>query len=168
MSYMSKMELKVLFKKIQKDDEKEVLEFHVQGNELKHSEQLVTLAGNLAVLEVEGSEAGQLSAEFKSIQRDSKKTVLKFNVKGDSENKVLQLYKFAGSSVTLFLEPSQLSIEEFEETAEHEGIDYSVGNDGTVEVAEGQVSMDDIPNVEDDDVSFDHPDIRLDDDEVLN
>lgn len=162
------MEVKVLFKKIQKDDKKEVLEFH-KGDGLEHSDELVTLAGNIAVLEVEGSEAGQLSAEFKSIQRDSKKTVLKFNVKGDNENKVLQLYKFAGSTVTLFLEPSQLSIEEFEEGAEdHQGIDYSVGSDETVEVAEGQVSMDDIPNVEDDDVSFDHPDIQFDDDEVLN
>ncbi|MCG3418982.1 hypothetical protein [Oceanobacillus jordanicus] len=166
---MSKMEVKVLFKKIQKDDKKEVLEFHIQGGGLEHSDELVTLAGNIAVLEVEGSEAGQLSTEFKSIQRDSKKTVLKFNVKGDNENKVLQLYKFAGSTVTLFLEPSQLSIEEFEEGAEdHQGIDYSVGSDETVEVAEGQVSMDDIPNVEDDDVSFDHPDIQFDDDEVLN
>ncbi|APC48971.1 hypothetical protein BME96_12555 [Virgibacillus halodenitrificans] len=152
------MKLNVLFKKIQKDDKKEVLEFHVQGDELEHSDELVQLAGNIAVLEVENSEAGQLTAEFKSIQRDSKKTVLKFNVKGDSEDKVLKLYTFAGRSVVLFLEPSQMSIEEFEEATDHEGISYEVNKDGTVEV-EGQLSADDLPTGEPDDVNFDDPDI---------
>ncbi|EQB35031.1 hypothetical protein M948_18170 [Virgibacillus sp. CM-4] len=157
---MSKIDLNVLFKKIQKDDKKEVLEFHVQGDELQHSDELVLLAGNIAILEVGGSEAGQLTAEFKSIQRDSKKTVLKFNVKGDSEDKVLQLYAFAGRSVVLYLEPSQMTIEEFEEAAEeHEGIDYSVQKDGTVEVAEGQMSVEDIPAGEPDNVNFDDDDL---------
>ena len=145
---MSKIELTVLFKKIQKDDKKEVLEFHVQGDELDYSEELVQLAGNIAVLEVKNSEAGKLPAEFKSIQRDSKKTVLKFNVRGDSDKKVINLYPYAGSNVTLFLEASQMSLEEFDE--KHEGIEYSVEKDGTVSVPDGQLDMEDISEPSDD------------------
>lgn len=157
---MSKIELSVLFKKVQKDDKKEVLEFHVQGDELEHSDELVQLAGNIAVLEVKNSETDPLTAEFKSIQRDSKKTALKFNVRGDSEDRVIKLYSLAGSNVTLFLEPSQMSIEEFQDAAEaHEGIDYSVDKGGTVEVVDGQLSLDDIPSGEPDDVNFDDDDL---------
>ena len=139
---MSKIELTVLFKKIQKDDKKEVLEFHVQGDELNHSDDLVQLAGSIAILEVKNSEAGKLPVEFKSIQRDSKKTTLKFNVRGDSDKKVIKLYPFAGRNVTLFLEASQISLEEFEEQGE--GIEYNIDGDGTVEVSDGQINMDEI------------------------
>lgn len=155
---MSKVELNVLFKKIQKDDKKEVLEFHVQGDELPNSQELVNMAGGIAVLDVHGSEAGEFPAEFKSIQRDSKKTTLKFNIKGDSEEKIIKLYPYAGRSVTLYLEPSQMSIEEFEEREPHEGIPYSVDQDGTATV-DGQLSTEDIPTGEPDDVNFDDPDI---------
>ena len=139
---MSKIELSVLFKKIQKDDKKEVLEFHVQGDELNHSDELVQLAGNIAILEVKNSEAGKLPTEFTSIQRDSKKTVLKFNVRGDSDKQVIKLYPFAGRNVTLFLEASQMSIEEFEE--QHEGVEYNINGDGTVNVTNGQMNMDEL------------------------
>ncbi|KNE19695.1 hypothetical protein [Virgibacillus pantothenticus] len=154
---MSKINLSVLFKKMQKDDKKEILEFHVQGDELQHSDELVQLAGNIALLEVKNSEVDRITAEFKTLQRDSKKTVLKFNVKGDSE--IIKLYTLAGSHVDLLLEPSQMSIEEFEDMDPHEGIDYSVNNDGTVEVVEGQVSIDDLPTGEPDEVTFDDPDL---------
>ena len=121
---------------------KEVLEFHVQGDELDYSDDLVQLAGSIAILEVKGSEAGKLPVEFKSIQRDSKKTTLKFNVRGDSDKKVIKLYPFAGRNVTLFLEASQISLEEFEEQGE--GLEYNVDKNGTVGVAEGQMNMEDI------------------------
>lgn len=140
---MSKIELTVLFKKIQKDDKKEVLEFHVQGDELDYSDDLVQLAGSIAILEVKSSEVGKLPVEFKSIQRDSKKTTLKFNVRGDSDKKVIKLYPFAGRNVTLFLEASQISLEEFEEQGE--GIEYNVDKDGTVGVPDGQMDMAEIP-----------------------
>lgn len=155
---MSKIELHVLFKKIQKDDKKEVLEFHVQGDELNHSDELVNMAGNIAVIGIENSEVNDLSAEFKSIQRDSKKTVLKFNIKGDSEGKVLKLYECAGRSVVLSLEPSQMSIEEFEDGELREGISYSVNPDGTT-VLEGQMSAEDIPTGESYEVNFDDDDL---------
>ena len=143
---MSKTELNVLFKKIQKDDKKEVLEFHVQGDELPHSQELVHLAGSIVSLEIEKSEAGKFNAEFKKIQRDSKKTVLLFNVKGDSDEKIIKLYPFAGRSIDLLLEPSQMSIDEFNEP--HEGIQYSVNQDGTAAVSPDQLSIDDVPEDE--------------------
>jgi len=153
---MSKIDLNVLFKKIQKDDKKQVLEYHVQGEELPNSQELVQLAGSITVIEIEGSEAGPINAEFKSIQRDSKKTTLKFNVSGGSDDKVIKLYPFAGSNVTLYIQPSQMSLDEFHEDAEqHEGVQYTVENDGSVSVPDDQLSFDDIPTGEEGDVAYD-------------
>ena len=44
------------------------------------------MAGSIVIIEIGDV---KLSAEFKSIQRDSKKVVLKFEAKGDSEEKLL-------------------------------------------------------------------------------
>ena len=136
---MAEIQLDVLFKKIQKDDKKEILEFHVLGDEIDYKSELIGMAGGIAVL---GIEDVKLSAEFKSIQRDSKKVALKFEAKGDSEEKTIKLYPKAGFNVKLSLEPSQMSIEEFEE--QHEGIEYQVDGDGSVKVPDGQMNMDEI------------------------
>ncbi len=135
---MPKIKLNVLFKKIQKDDKKEVLEFHVLGDQIPYKTELISMAGELAVLEIMEIE---IPANFKSIQRDSKKVVLQFEVKGDSVEKIIKLYPKAGSNVDLYLEPSQMSFEDLE-TNNHEGIQYGVNGDGTVEVPENQMSMD--------------------------
>jgi transcription initiation factor IIF auxiliary subunit len=138
-NYMIK--LNVLFKKMQKDDKKEVLMFHVLSDELPHADELLKMPGSIALLNVEESEAGEVGAEFVSIQRDNKKTVLKFNIKRDVEGKVSKLYGFAGSNVSLALQPSQMTIDEFYED-DHEGIEYNVDSDGSVSVPEGQISID--------------------------
>jgi hypothetical protein len=135
------IKLNVLFKKMQKDDKKEVLMFHVLSDELPHADELLKMPGSIALLNVEESEAGEVGAEFVSIQRDNKKTVLKFNIKRDVEGKVSKLYGFAGSNVSLALQPSQMTIDEFYEDG-HEGIEYSVESDGSVSVPEGQLSID--------------------------
>lgn len=139
-------ELNVLFKKMQKDDKKEVLHFQIQGDETPHAQELISMAGGIVILEVDGCEAGELNAEFATLQRDSKKTVLKFNIKGDSEEKAVKLYRHAGRNVTLRLQPSQMSIEEFYE--EDPGLEYTVNQDGTVEVAPDQLSLDDVAATE--------------------
>ncbi|MFL7940793.1 hypothetical protein ACKA0G_10020 [Priestia megaterium] len=126
---------------MQKDDKKEVLMFHVLSDELPHVDELLKMPGSIALLNVEESEAGEVGAEFVSIQRDNKKTVLKFNIKRDVEGKVSKLYGFAGSNVTLGLQPSQMTIDEFYE-GDHEGIEYNVESDGSVSVPEGQLSID--------------------------
>lgn len=76
-------------------------------------------------------------AEFVNIQRDSKKTAIKLNVKRDAKGVVNQLYPFAGGNVDIILEPSQMSIDEFYEEP-REGMEYNVKQDGTTEVAHGQ------------------------------
>jgi len=139
---MAIAELNVLFKKIQKDDKKEILEFHVQGDELPHSEELVGMAGSIVVLNVIESPAESMNVEYKTIQRDSKKTVLKFNVNG-SGDKMNQLYPYAGTNVKLALKPSQMSIEEFEDQ-QHDAIVYKVNKSGVVEVEANQLSIDDV------------------------
>jgi hypothetical protein len=140
---MSELKLNVLFKKMQKDDKKEVLMFHVQGDELPHANDLLKMPGTITLLSVEESKVGEIGAEFVSIQRDNKKTVLKFNIKRDPEGKVDKLYPYAGANVSLKLQESQMSIDEFYEEA-HEGIEYKVDNDGQVSVDPNQVSLDDV------------------------
>lgn len=137
---MPAIQLDVLFKKIQKDDKKEILEFHILGDEIKHKSELIGMAGGIAILEVADV---KLSAEFKSIQRDNKKATLKFEAKGDSEDKMIQLYPKAGSNIKIALEPSQMNIEDFDDEEGHEGIQYKVNGDGTTDVVE-QMNMDEV------------------------
>jgi hypothetical protein len=140
---MSQVKLQVLFKKVQKDDKKEVLMFHVQGDELPHADELLKMPGSITMLNVEESEAGELGAEFVSIQRDDKKTVLKFHVKRDVEGKVNKFYPYAGSNVSIILQPSQMSIEEFYDQ-QHEGVEYQVDGNGNVEVPDNQMNIDEV------------------------
>lgn len=77
-----------------------------------------------------------------NIQRDSKKTSIKFAIKGDSEKKARELYKYAGRNVNLSIQTSQMSIEEFYE--DHEGLEYEVDETGNVEVSEDQLSINEI------------------------
>ncbi|WP_191556590.1 hypothetical protein [Metabacillus idriensis] len=140
---MTIAKLNVLFKKIQKDDKKEVLLFHVQGDDLPHANELLKMPGSITMLNVEESEAGEIGAEFVSIQRDDKKTVLKFHIKRDTEGKVTKFYPLAGSNVSITLQPSQMSIEEFYDD-DREGIEYSVDGSGNVEVNKDQLSIDDV------------------------
>jgi hypothetical protein len=140
---MTQVKLQVLFKKVQKDDKKEVLMFHVQGDELPHADELLKMPGSITMLNVKESEAGELGAEFVSIQRDDKKTVLKFHVKRDVEGKVNKFYPFAGSNVTITLQPSQMSIEEFYDQP-YEGVEYQVDGNGNVEVQDNQMNIDEV------------------------
>ncbi|MEN1934985.1 hypothetical protein AAIE21_05080 [Paenibacillus sp. 102] len=137
---MTKVKLNVLFKKMQKDDKKEVLMFHVLSDELPHADDLLKMPGTIVHLTVEKSDVEPIGAEFVSIQRDSKKTVIKLNVKGDTKDKINKLYSFAGENVSIILEPSHMSIDEFYEES-HEGMEYSVNSDGTTEVAPGQLKL---------------------------
>lgn len=137
---MTKVKLNVLFKKMQKDDKKEVLMFHVLSDELPHADDLLKMPGTIVYLAVEKSEVEPIGAEFANIQRDSKKTAIKLNVKSDAKGVVNQLYPFAGGNVDIILEPSQMSIDEFYEEP-HEGVEYNVNPDGTTDVVPGQLKI---------------------------
>lgn len=50
---MTKIQLNVLFKKMQKDDKKEVLMFHVLSDELPHADELLKMPGTIVHLTVE-------------------------------------------------------------------------------------------------------------------
>ena len=158
---MATIKLNVLFKKMQKDDKKEVLEFHVVGGTLPHTAELNEMAGNMVILDVTDSKAGAFPAEFAKFQRDSKKTVLQFKVKGDSEEKSTKLYNYAGSNVELLMQPSQMSIDDYYE-GDHEGIEYKVNQDGTTDIKPDQITIDDV--VEKEAISNE----ELDDADLLN
>ncbi|MBO2943636.1 hypothetical protein JJQ72_06540 [Paenibacillus sp. F411] len=129
---------------MQKDDKKEILKFEIKGAEdLDGEAELFDLSGDIVIisLEVGGDDVcGELNAEFISIQRDSKKTVMKFGIKGDSDEKAAKLYRFAGRNVTLKVAPGQMSIEEFNEP--REGVRGKINHDGTVEVDQNQMTID--------------------------
>lgn len=150
---MSKIKLNVLFKKMQKDDKKEVLEFHVVGGTLPHTAELNEMTGNMVVLNVPQSKAGTFPAEFNKLQRDSKKAVLQFKVKGDSEEKSAKLYGYAGSNVELEMEPSQMSIDEYYDS-EHEGVEYTVDSGGVAEVKPDQMTLEDVSEEDEEDIPF--------------
>ncbi|WP_240479648.1 hypothetical protein [Paenibacillus wynnii] len=146
-----KTTMNVLFKSMQKDDKKEILKFEIKGTEDASDEMdLFELSGSIVVLnlEVGGDDVcGDLSAEFISMQRDSKKTVMKFGVKGDKDDKAQLLYKFAGRNVTLGVAPSQMSIEEFNEP--REGIKGTVNPDGTIDLEDkDQLTIEEIAAAE--------------------
>ncbi|MEW4325881.1 hypothetical protein Q0N12_04305 [Rossellomorea marisflavi] len=138
---MTKTQLNVFFKMQQKDDKKEVLKFEIKGEEEgdESTTALYGLAGSIILFEIEGCAAGETSAEFMNIQRDSKKTAMKFAIKGDSEQKAQELYKYAGRNVNLFIQASQMSIEEFYEG--NEGLEYQVNENGNVDVSKSQMSI---------------------------
>lgn len=157
---MSKTQLNVFFKMQQKDDKKEVLKFEIKGQEEgdDSTSSLYSLAGSIILFEIEGCAAGETSAEFMTVQKDSKKASMKFAIKGDSEKKAQELYKYAGRNVNLSIQPSQMSIEEFYEG--HEGIEYQVDEKGNVEVSKDQMSIDEVNQEEKEEDPFEEKEIH--------
>ncbi len=134
----------IFFKLQQKDDKKEILKFEIKGNASDQaSKDLHELAGSIVVFKIEGCAAGETTAEFVEIKKNSNKTDLKFALKGDSEEKAQELYKFAGQNVKIEINPSQMTLDEFYGDEEERGIEYSVNKDGTVKVDPNQASLDD-------------------------
>ncbi|MEA0556487.1 hypothetical protein UOV92_23585, partial [Lysinibacillus irui] len=118
------IQINVLFKKMQKDDKKEVLMFHILSDETKHAADLLRLTGKMTILTISDDEGPYepIQAEFVNLQRDNKKTVLKFNVATEDVDRVNAIYPAAGTNISLLIQPQQMSIDDLE--AEHEGISY--------------------------------------------
>ena len=136
---MAKITLNVLFKKMQKDDKKDVMDFHIVGESVQHINEIKNMMKNMVVLNV--NDLGEFPAEFAKFQIDTKKTVLNFKPKGDNDKLLSKIYPIAGSNVTLTMEPSQMDIEDFEE---HGGVEYKVDKDGTAEVSKDQMTLDEV------------------------
>lgn len=133
------IQINVLFKKMQKDDKKEVLMFHILSDETKYAADLLRLTGKMTILTISDNEGPyeSIQAEFVNLQRDNKKTVLKFNVATEDVERVNAIYPAAGTNISLLIQPQQMSIDDLED--QHEGIPYVVGPGGTVEVDSDQV-----------------------------
>lgn len=139
--------LMVLFKKMQRDDKKDVLKFEYRGGkddpkDEKGNPKKITLpqsvyamVGEMVNIEIEGTGCGPVTAELSKANKDSKKVTLDLNLKGDSEDKALELYRKAGQNVTLTIEPSQASLLDEEQADPHEGIEYAV------DMADGSVTV---------------------------
>lgn len=127
------IQINVLFKKMQKDDKKEVLMFHILSDETKYAADLLRLTGKITILTISDDDGPyeSIQAEFVNLQRDNKKTVLKFNVATEDVDRVNAIYPAAGTNISLLIQPQQMSIDDLE--AEHEGVGYDVKKDGTVE-----------------------------------
>lgn len=133
--------VKAHFNKQTKDSKKELVQFHVKGEDEKKPE-INQLTREVVELSIEGVEQ-KLTCEFSKTTKDSKKTVLEFIVKGDtSADQSFNFYKKAGSDVTLNIIESQMSIDEFYDDEPREGIQYNVQKDGTVNV--DQVTIDQV------------------------
>jgi len=140
--------VKAHFNKQTKDSKKELIQFHVKGEDEKKPE-LNKLTREVVILEIEGVDQ-KLRCEFNKSTKDSKKTVLEFIVKGDaSAENTFNFYKRAGSDVTLKIVESQMSTDDYEDE-QHEGVQYTLNKDGTADVAPNQLSLDDVKEEETD------------------
>lgn len=135
----------VLFKLMQKDDKKDVLKFELMGENKGAKSKLIDLAGEVIIFSIEGCDAGEVTAEFKDLTSNDKKTTVKLLLKGDSEDKATKLYPFAGKNVALTITGSQMTLEQYREG----GLTYEVdgkGNVGKVQKDENQTELDDFTN----------------------
>jgi hypothetical protein len=154
--------VKAHFNKQTKDSKKELIQFHVKGEDEKKPE-LNTLTREVVILEIEGVEP-KLRCEFNKSTKDSKKTVLEFIVKGDSSaENTFNFYKKAGSDVTLHIVESQMSTDDMGD--EHEGVSYTVNNDGTATVNPDQLTLDDVDKENKEDPSAS---VATNDDDLLD
>lgn len=135
--------VKAHFNKQTKDSKKELIQFYVKGDDEKKPE-INQLTREVVELQIDGVEQ-KLTCEFNKTTKDSKKTVLDFIVKGDtSAEQSFNFYQKAGSDITLHIVESQMSIDEFYDDDEREGVKNQVDKDGTASVKPDQLSMDDI------------------------
>lgn len=138
----SDIQINVLFKKMQKDDKKEILMFHILSDETKYAADLLRLTGKMTILTVtaDNTEYEPIQAEFVNLQRDNKKTVLKFNVATEDEDRVNALYPAAGTNIDLLIQPQQMTIDD---VPVDDGLQYEVDTDGTVNVQTEEDANDD-------------------------
>lgn len=149
---MQRTKLNVLFKKMQRDDKKDVLKFEYKGSpddprdekgnptKITLPQTVYAMVGEMVNIEIEGVDCGPVTAELSKANKDSKKVVLDLNLKGDSSDKAVDLYRVAGQNVKLIIEPSQSSLIDDDEQYfnDHEGLEYTVDLGGSVNVVKNE------------------------------
>ncbi|MDR7316606.1 hypothetical protein [Brevibacillus nitrificans] len=89
----------------------------------------------------------EVKALFKDFNAGEKKDVLKFELKGDlTDAQLVALHKLKGGQVFINISSSQMDLDDIDDE-EHEGVEYSVNGDRTVDAAPNQLSMDDVPKI---------------------
>jgi hypothetical protein len=142
--------VKAHFNKQTKDSKKELIQFYVKGDDEKKPE-INQMTREVVELQIDGVDQ-KITCEFNKTTKDSKKTVLDFIVKGDtSADQSFHFYKKAGSDVTLIMAESQMSIDEFYEKDDHEGIEYQVDKDGTASVSPNQMTLEEVKEEDEED-----------------
>jgi hypothetical protein len=142
--------VKAHFNKQTKDSKKELIQFYVKGEDEKKPE-INQLTREVVELRIDGVDQ-KLTCEFNKTTKDSKKTVLDFIVKGDtSAEQSFNFYQKAGSDITLHIVESQMSLDEFYDSDDHEGVSYSVNQDGTADVKPDQLTLDDVKENDEED-----------------
>ncbi|MGG4452381.1 hypothetical protein [Brevibacillus porteri] len=87
----------------------------------------------------------EVKAMFQDFNAGAKKDVIKFEVKGDlTDEQIVALHKLKGGSVFVQISSSQMDMDDIE-GEEHEGIKYSINEDGTVSVPANQMTIDELP-----------------------
>src|SRR5690625_3468541 len=128
---MSQITINATFNKQTKDSKKELVQFHVKGDD-ENKPELNLMCREAVELQIEGVEV-KLTAKFDKKTQDSKKTTLDFILMGNpSTSDSHEFYRMAGQNVDLTITESQMSIEELEE--KHDGLEYTANGDGTVDV----------------------------------
>ncbi|WP_028562309.1 hypothetical protein [Paenibacillus pinihumi] len=136
--------IKAHFNKQVRDSKKELVQFYVKGED-ENSQALNNLVREIVEVSVNGLDS--LTAHFIKKSQDAKKTVLDFVINGGASNKhSYEFYKLAGTDIELSIELSDVEPEEFEERQEkyREGLKGKINQDGTVDVDENQMTLDEV------------------------
>jgi hypothetical protein len=129
-----------------KKNKKESLKFTLKGDDANGTgKQLYDMAGSIVHMEIKGCAVGKFPAEFVDIKKSAKGVVANFLLKGDlSDEKSGLIYAYSGGrNVELSLEETQMSIEDFHDD-EHDGIEYTVNLDGTINADKDQLNMEEV------------------------
>jgi len=139
------LSIKAHFNKQTKDSKKELVQFYVKGDD-EHLPELNDLVREVVELKI--GELDSLTAEFVKKSQDSKKTVLDFVVNGGASNRhSYEFYRLAGTDVDLTILESDVDVDTFREQqkeAYREGVRGKINKDGTVEVDDNQMSIDEL------------------------
>jgi len=117
--------------------------FWIKGAD-EEKEELRALSRSVVVLKIEDLGEFTVEAEFKKLNRDDKKTVLEFEVKGGtSEESSSAFYSLSGTDVILTISKASQTVEEFREHQKkyREGLKGKINQDGTVEVDPNQMTL---------------------------
>ncbi|UHA74419.1 hypothetical protein [Paenibacillus sp. 481] len=86
----------------------------------------------------------QIQAYFNDFNAGAKKDVIKLEIRGKlTDEQIVKLHKLKGNEVFVSLASGQMEIDDYEQN-DHEGIQYKVNSDGSVDVPPAQVTIDEV------------------------